>query len=332
MRSLPFLFLFSGASSLVFETIFTRLLTYSFGNTAQAVSTVLAAFLGGLALGAYVFGNWVDARRPSLWIYGTLELMVGVYGIFIPRLFSLTTRIYVGAYHAFHFGPGGLLAVRFFLAAAVIAAPAALMGGTLPVLARYLSAHQQDFLGDIDRLYAVNTWGAAAGTLASTYFFMPKWGVLSTLGIACAINFSIFCFVALSARGPKEHPQSPGYRRIQGDSNRIWSPSKIPGSFTPGGCLFDGGHKPGLPGHLDPYPGLHGGQHRLCLRVHAIHLPDWAGFGSSLCGPPLAPSGFVGTGACALAVFCGTGDFHFHSDMELYPGRICPGASQLLAD
>ncbi len=207
LRSLPFLFFFSGASSLVFETIFTRLLTYSFGNTAQAVSTVLAVFLGGLALGAYVFGNWVDTRRPSLWIYGTLELLVGVYGIFIPRLFSLTTRVYVRAYHAFHFGPGGLLAVRFFLAAAVIAAPAALMGGTLPVLARYVSARRKDFLGDIDRLYAVNTWGAAAGTLASTYFFMPNWGVLSTLGIACAISFSIFGFVALSARGPKELPQ-----------------------------------------------------------------------------------------------------------------------------
>ena len=53
---LPVLFFFSGASSLIFETIFTRLLTYTFGNTAHAVSTVLAAFLGGLAAGAYWLG------------------------------------------------------------------------------------------------------------------------------------------------------------------------------------------------------------------------------------------------------------------------------------
>src|ERR1019366_2505480 len=77
LRFLPIFFFFSGASSLIFETIFTRLLTYTFGNTAHAVSTVLAAFLGGLALGALVFGRWVDGRSASLRVYGWLELLVG---------------------------------------------------------------------------------------------------------------------------------------------------------------------------------------------------------------------------------------------------------------
>jgi hypothetical protein len=69
-QTLYFLFFLSGASSLIFETIFTRLLTYTYGNTAYAVSTVLAAFLGGLALGAFLLGRWVDRHPPSLWIYG----------------------------------------------------------------------------------------------------------------------------------------------------------------------------------------------------------------------------------------------------------------------
>ncbi len=199
LRLLSVLFFFSGASSLIFETIFTRLLRYTFGNTAHAVSTVLAAFLGGLALGAYLLGRWVDRRPPSLWIYGVLELLVGIYCLFIPRLFSLLTLTYVAAYHALGLGPTGLSIVRFVLAAFVIVIPTFLMGGTLPVLARLVAAARPHFEPDVNRLYALNTLGAALGTLASTYLLMPSLGVGETLAIACGINFAIFLCVAIVA-------------------------------------------------------------------------------------------------------------------------------------
>lgn len=200
LRVLAILFFSSGASSLIFETIFTRLLTYTFGNTAHAVSTALAAFLGGLALGAYVFGRWVDRRPPSLWIYGGLELLVGIYCLFIPNLFALLTQTYVVLYHRLHLGPTALTSVRLGLAAVVILVPTVLMGGTLPALARYVSAGRRDFEADVSRLYGWNTLGAALGTLASTYLLMPFLGVRGTIGLACAVNFSIFLCVAFLAR------------------------------------------------------------------------------------------------------------------------------------
>src|SRR5438876_9584488 len=98
---LQVLFFLSGASSLIFETVLTRLLTYTFGNTAYAVSTVLASFLGGLALGALLIGKWTDRRPPSLWLYGTLELLVGSLCLLIPSVFGLLTRSYVVLYHRF---------------------------------------------------------------------------------------------------------------------------------------------------------------------------------------------------------------------------------------
>ena len=202
LRVLPILFLSSGASSLVFETIFTRLLTYTFGNTAHAVSTVLAAFLGGLALGAFLFGRWVDRRPPSLWIYGGLELLVGIYCLFIPTLFALLTQAYVALYHWLHLGPSTLNWVRFGLAAVVILIPTMLMGGTLPALARFVSSRRRDFEAEVSRLYGWNTLGAALGTLISIYLLMPYLGVRGTIGLACAVNFSIFVCVALLARRP----------------------------------------------------------------------------------------------------------------------------------
>jgi spermidine synthase len=209
LRLLPILFFFSGASSLIFETIFTRLLTYTFGNTAHAVSTVLAAFLGGLALGAYAIGRWVDRRGATLLTYGTLELLVGLYCLFIPGLFALLTKAYAGLYHALHLGMWALTAVRFGLAAVVILLPTFLMGGTLPVLARCVASASTGFQSFIDRLYAWNTLGAAAGTLASTYLLMPSLGVRGTIRVACAVNLVIFLSVAAwGSKGGQAEPRA----------------------------------------------------------------------------------------------------------------------------
>jgi spermidine synthase len=205
-QTLYFLFFLSGASSLIFETIFTRLLTYTYGNTAYAVSTVLAAFLGGLALGALLLGRWVDRRPPSLWIYGGLELLVGIYCLFIPKLFGLMTGAYITLFHRLQLGTAGLTAIRFGLAALVILLPTMLMGGTLPALARYVSAGCADFQVEVDRLYAWNTFGAALGTLASTFLLIPTCGVTWTIRIACAINFVIFASVFSLRKHPLEAP------------------------------------------------------------------------------------------------------------------------------
>ena len=200
-RMLPILFFFSGASSLIFETIFTRLLTYTFGNTAYAVSTVLAAFLGGLALGAYILGQFADRHHPSLWIYATLELLIGVYSLFIPGLFHLLTAIYVAVFQSLQLGPAALSLLRFILATAVIMVPTILMGGTLPVLARFVAAGRTDFQPEVSRLYAWNTLGAALGTVVAVYLLLPSIGVWGTILSACGINGALFICVAALARG-----------------------------------------------------------------------------------------------------------------------------------
>ena len=71
----------SGAAALVYEVTWTRLLTLQLGHTVAAVSTVLAAFMGGLA-----FGAWIAGRRgvASLRAYAVLEIVVGVIALLLP--------------------------------------------------------------------------------------------------------------------------------------------------------------------------------------------------------------------------------------------------------
>ena len=195
-RILGTLFFLSGTSSLILETLFTRLLSYTFGNTAYAASTVLAAFLGGLALGAYVIGKRVDRWQPSLLIYGTLELAIGAYALLVPLLFAGLTSAYVFLYRLLDLSAAGATAVRFLLATIVIVVPSALMGGTLPALGRMVAATRPEYRSDLDWLYSVNTFGAATGALLATYFLMPGWGVYGTLRTAFSINTAIFLYTA----------------------------------------------------------------------------------------------------------------------------------------
>ncbi len=59
MRRGLFLLLFavSGAAALIYEVVWTRLLTLHLGHGLAAASAVLAAFMGGLAAGAGAAGR-----------------------------------------------------------------------------------------------------------------------------------------------------------------------------------------------------------------------------------------------------------------------------------
>ena len=62
------LFVISGFTGLVYEVVWVRMFTTVFGNTVFATSTVLTAFMGGLALGSYLIGRVADqkGKKPQV--------------------------------------------------------------------------------------------------------------------------------------------------------------------------------------------------------------------------------------------------------------------------
>src|ERR1700727_3305769 len=83
------LFFCSGATALVYEVIWSKFLSQMFGSTIYAQTVVLAAFMGGLALGNKLFGRWADKLRKPVHAYGYLEIIIGLYAFFFPTLDSL---------------------------------------------------------------------------------------------------------------------------------------------------------------------------------------------------------------------------------------------------
>src|SRR6266699_6739990 len=91
------LFFLSGATGLVYELLWVRLLYQAFGSTIQSVTTVVAAYMGGLGLGAWLLGRRADRHpRPGA-LYGRLEIAIGVFGLVSPLVLALAHRLYVAA-------------------------------------------------------------------------------------------------------------------------------------------------------------------------------------------------------------------------------------------
>src|SRR5919109_1160971 len=89
-----FCFFFSGVAGLVYEVVWTRMLTQIFGNTTYAIATVLSAFMAGLAIGRYVFCQIADRGKNDFFLYGILEAGVGIYGFAVPWLFAGAQKLY----------------------------------------------------------------------------------------------------------------------------------------------------------------------------------------------------------------------------------------------
>lgn len=194
------LFVLSGATGLVYETIWTRMLTLVFGNTVHAASTVVAAFMGGLAIGSFYFGRLADRRKDVLRIYGLLECGVAIFALCMPFILDGLNIVYGHLFRAFGEQPAPFFVARFILSFILLLPPTILMGATLPVLTRFF-VRQRGRLGkQVAGLYALNTLGATAGCFLAGFFLVEKLGVTASNYATAATSLVIAACILLLAR------------------------------------------------------------------------------------------------------------------------------------
>jgi len=183
------LFFMSGMTGLIYEVTWTRMFTAIFGNTTYAVSAVLTAFMGGLALGSFIIGKFIDKKHHLLKIYGILELGIGLSALLMPLLLHILNEFYTISYQHLHFSVWQLLIIKTAMSLAVLLVPTFLMGGTLPVLSKFIVGQIRQSGTRIGLLYAVNTLGATLGCFLTGFLFIKVIGVTRTIQVAAAINF-----------------------------------------------------------------------------------------------------------------------------------------------
>ncbi|CAN5656003.1 hypothetical protein BH20CHL7_BH20CHL7_14980 [soil metagenome] len=196
------IFVLSGAAGLVYEIVWSRQLVLVFGNTTQAVSTILTGFFGGMAIGAAIGGRIADRVRSPLRMYAVLELVLVAVVLVTPLTFDLIHEAYRGLYPSL-VGTPWIGVVRLVLAVIAISPATILMGATFPSLMRYLTA-DASLSRSFGRLYAANTIGAILGTLAAGLVLIEILGLSGALAIGAGCSLvSGLGAIALDRRGPR---------------------------------------------------------------------------------------------------------------------------------
>ncbi|MEE2663733.1 MAG: fused MFS/spermidine synthase [Myxococcota bacterium] len=208
-RSLYLLFFGSGASGLVYQVLWMRALSLTMSVSVYAATTVLCAFMAGLALGSMLAGRIADRLERPFAAFGLAEVGVGLTGFFALELLFGLAPAEIWIHDAFGGGGVAMTFARFLVAFAVLVIPCTLMGATLPFLSRAL-VDDDDAIGrGTGALYAVNTFGAVAGCVTSGFLLIPSLGLASTNSVAAALNVTVGLVAIALGRGVRREVEAP---------------------------------------------------------------------------------------------------------------------------
>ncbi len=182
-------FFLSGASALIFETLWFRLAGLTFGNTVWASALVLSAFMAGMALGNGL-AAWKGRRIVQpVRVYAMLEMVIAVTGIGLVLVFPFLTEWLAPLFRTFLDVPVILNPLRLLISFGLLLIPATAMGMTLPLLVKALYEEAPNFGRVLGGLYGWNTLGAVTGAILPELILIELFGVRGTAYWAGLFNF-----------------------------------------------------------------------------------------------------------------------------------------------
>jgi predicted membrane-bound spermidine synthase len=203
------MFVISGFAALVYQVLFSKTLALTFGSTATATYTVLATYMGGMALGAWLGGRLAQGRWDALRLYALCEVGIGAYCLATPVIFHGIQALYVALAGGIAPDASVLTPLRVALGVGALMVPTVLMGMTLPILARFFESRAATLGTSVALLYGANTVGAALGALLAGYLIIPVLGVWKTTLTAAGLNFVVvWLALRLRARAQGQLPEA----------------------------------------------------------------------------------------------------------------------------
>ncbi|MCW5557074.1 MAG: fused MFS/spermidine synthase, partial [Verrucomicrobiae bacterium] len=202
-------FFVSGVAGLLYQVVWTRYLALFLGHTSYAVVAVLAAFMGGLALGNAWLGAVADRVRRPLLFYAGLELGIGFFALLFPFYYERVHDLFLWLVRSLH--PAGILrlGLQFGFAGLTILLPTVLMGATLPALTKFVTRSLAQLRGRVAALYAINSSGAVIGTVAADWWWIPSLGLEPTLQLGAMMSLGIGLLALGISRASDEGFETP---------------------------------------------------------------------------------------------------------------------------
>lgn len=200
-EALAYCLLLSGAAALIYEVVWLRQISLVMGHTAHALSALLVAFLGGLALGSHLGGRLSArlGRGAFVKVYAGVELGVAVSALLVPTLVGALEPAYGAAYRGLAAQPDLHALAQLGLSCLALAAPCTLMGATLPLVAGALADDDRPAPRLVGRLYALNSLGGVVGAGLAGLLLLPRLGEQATTFVAVALNGLAAAFAILAS-------------------------------------------------------------------------------------------------------------------------------------
>ena len=218
------IFFASGFAALLYQVIWQRLLVLFSGADLYSVTIIVASFMGGMGVGHLAGGHVADRVTPrgALLCFAGAELAIALFGFFSRPLYYDFLYNRVGEAQV---APAALALLLF----ASLLWPTFFMGASLPLLSRALASRIERASTVIGLLYGINTLGAAAGALLSTWVLLPRLGLEGSLRVGVALNVAcalvLLPSVLLLSRAPEPAVTAPP-SRSSGDATfpfAVWA-------------------------------------------------------------------------------------------------------------
>ncbi|WP_237056703.1 spermine synthase [Marilutibacter chinensis] len=209
------LFVLSGFSGLIYQSVWSQYLGLVLGHAAHAQTLVLAIYMGGMAVGA-----WIASRRGVRWkrliaCYAVVEAAIGLAGILFHPVFHAYTGFVRDQLLPWLPGSGAAHLLQWSSAAALILPQSVMLGATFPLLSAGLIRARPERKGEVlGGLYFANSLGAALGALASTFLMLPTMGLPGTVAAAGVLNI----LVAVLAWGLGKQADRPAMEAAPADA------------------------------------------------------------------------------------------------------------------
>ncbi|HEY5658200.1 MAG TPA: fused MFS/spermidine synthase, partial [Myxococcota bacterium] len=200
-RLLCLTFFASGASALIFETLWFHQAGLALGNSVWASSLVLAGFMGGLAAGNALAARLGHRLGDPVRAYAVAEALIALTGVGLVYLLPALAGLLAPLTRPFLDSPWILNPLRLGLALALLLVPSTAMGVTLPLLTKAVARGPRGFGPALGRLYGWNTLGALLGAVGTETLLLGALGVRGSALAAGALNLAAALVAAWIAHG-----------------------------------------------------------------------------------------------------------------------------------
>jgi spermidine synthase len=190
------LFFFSGLTSLVYETLWIRILSLGVGSTSASMGLVLSIFFFGLSMGSFIAGKFSHKVKRPLLTYGVLEGLIGLYSLVVIYILFDFHKIlgFLPLEGSFSwFG----VTMKFVLVFLFLLVPTVAMGASLPLLVKIFVKGSENLGKKLGLLYGLNTMGAVFGAFLAGFYFIPTFGIMKSNVVMALLNFAILIIAYL---------------------------------------------------------------------------------------------------------------------------------------